>query len=148
MKYEKSCGAVVYHKEKDKIHLLLLKHIHGGHWSFPKGHVEQGENEHQTATREIKEETGLSIAFCNGFRHSVRYSPKQDVSKQVVYFLGETKSTSYKRQEEEISEIRWVDINNAEKMVTYKNDKQLINKVKMYLNLGDDNLELNCRSNA
>lgn len=138
MKYEKSCGAVVYHKEQGKINLLLLRHNHGGHWSFPKGHVEQGENEYQTATREIKEETGLSVDFRDGFRHSVRYSPKQDVSKLVVYFLGETKSTDYKRQEEEISEIRWVDLNRAQDMVTFQNDKQLITKVKAYF--GEDEL--------
>ena len=58
---EKSCGALVYRKKQDKVELLLIKHRNGGHWSFPKGHVESGENEYQTALREIKEETGLDL---------------------------------------------------------------------------------------
>ena len=40
MSYEKSCGAVVFRKYHGNIELLLIKHVVGGHWSFPKGHVE------------------------------------------------------------------------------------------------------------
>ena len=61
MKHEKSCGALVYRKHGDRTELLLIKHRFGGHWSFPKGHVELGENEFQTALREVKEETGLDV---------------------------------------------------------------------------------------
>ena len=67
---EKSCGALVYRKRKEKYELLLIKHKSGGHWSFPKGHVESGENELQTALREIKEETGLDVRLMDGFRQS------------------------------------------------------------------------------
>ena len=40
MKKEKSCGAIVY-REKDGVEILLIKHKNGGHWAFPKGHVEK-----------------------------------------------------------------------------------------------------------
>ena len=59
--YEKSCGAIVFHRFKDGIKVLLVKNRNGKYWSFPKGHVEKGESEHQTAAREIKEETGLEV---------------------------------------------------------------------------------------
>ena len=68
---EKSCGALVYRKKQDRLELLLIRHKNGGHWSFPKGHVETGETEPQTALREIKEETGLDVGLCEGFRQSV-----------------------------------------------------------------------------
>ena len=61
MKREKSCGAVVYRYNNDVLEVLLIRHRFGGHWSFPKGHVEEGENEFQTALREVKEETGLTM---------------------------------------------------------------------------------------
>ena len=61
MRREKSCGAIVYREGHGQIELLLIKHRFGGHWSFPKGHMESGETEVQTALREVKEETGLSI---------------------------------------------------------------------------------------
>ena len=50
--YEKSCGAIVFHRFKDGIKVLLVKNRNGKYWSFPKGHVEKGESEHQTAARE------------------------------------------------------------------------------------------------
>ena len=61
MKREKSCGAIVFRKNGSSYDIVLLRHKFGGHWSFPKGHVELGENEFRTATREVKEETGIFI---------------------------------------------------------------------------------------
>lgn len=131
---EKSCGALVYRKKQDKYELLLIKHRCGGHWSFPKGHVEAGENELQTALREIKEETGLDVRLHEGFRQSVEYFPKPHVKKQVVYFLGSPKSDdTVTRQEEEISEYRWCLLDEADGYVTFKNDKNLINAAKRFL---------------
>lgn len=130
---EKSCGALVYRKKQDKYELLLIKHRYGGHWSFPKGHVEQGENELQTALREIKEETGLDVNLREGFRQSVEYYPKPHVKKQVVYFLGYPENDTVKKQEEEISEYRWCPLEQADSMVTFKNDKNLISQAKKFL---------------
>lgn len=133
MKYEKSCGALVYRKRQDEIEILVLKHRYGGHWSFPKGHVEGNETEHETALREVKEETGLSIDLVCGFRHSVEYYPRPNTKKQVVYFLGYAQDDTTRRQEEEISEIRWIPLRSAHREVTFKNDKNLINQAKQFL---------------
>ncbi|MDD5920572.1 MAG: NUDIX domain-containing protein [Oscillospiraceae bacterium] len=135
MKREKSCGAVVYRYNNDVLELLLIRHRFGGHWSFPKGHVEEGENEFQTALREVKEETNLSIRLRDGFRESVEYFPKPYIKKQVVYFLGLSLGDTPKRQEEEISELRWVPIDDAERMVTFANDKNLISRSREYLKI-------------
>ena len=126
MRLEKSCGALVYRRNREQIELLLIKNRYGGHWSFPKGHVEGRETEVQTALREGKEETGLDISLQSGFRHAVEYFPRPYVKKQVVYFLGEATSNDLHMQEEEISRIIWMDIHKAYHMVTFKNDKNLI----------------------
>ena len=133
MTQEKSCGALVYRKRGENIQLLLLRHKMGGHWSFPKGHVEDGETEAQTALREVREETGLNIMLLDGFREIVRYSPRPGVSKDVVYFLGYAEDSRTVRQEEEISEIRWVNIGGISNYLTYDNDRMLIRGVKRYL---------------
>ena len=130
MSYEKSCGAVVFRKYHGYIELLLIKHVVGGHWSFPKGHVEPGETEEQTALREIKEETGIDVELNTSFREVVSYSPKRDTTKDVIYFLGKAKTFQYTPQEEEIAQIKWVEINLAHSFLTYDNDKQLVNKAK------------------
>lgn len=135
MKREKSCGALVVRKNGESYDLVLLRHRFGGHWSFPKGHVEAGENERQTALREVREETGLTIRLLDGFRESVEYFPKPGVKKQVVYFLGEALGDKLVRQEEEISELKWASIAEADGLVTFANDKRLIRLAKKRLGL-------------
>ena len=130
MLHEKSCGAIVYRRFHGNIEILLIKHINSGHWSFPKGHVEGDETELETARREIKEETGLDVILDQTFRETVSYSPKRDTQKVVVYFLALARNYDYVPQEEEIAEIRWVDIARATHMLTYENDKTIVNKAR------------------
>ena len=130
MAYEKSCGAIVFRKYHGNTELLLIKHVVGGHWSFPKGHMEAGETERETALREIKEETGIDVDLVTDFREVVSYSPKRDTMKDVIYFIGKAKNFIYTPQEEEIAQIKWVELNLAHSFLTYDNDKQLVNKAK------------------
>ena len=130
MLHEKSCGAIVYRRFHGNIEILLIKHINSGHWSFPKGHVEGDETELETARREIKEETGLDVILDQTFRETVSYSPKRDTQKIVVYFLALARNYDFVPQEEEIAEIRWVDIVRAARMLTYENDKTIVNKAR------------------
>lgn len=136
MKYEKSCGVIVYRKHEQQVDLLLIKNRYGGHWSFPKGHVEGAETEEQTALREVKEETGLEVDLQAGFRQTVEYFPKPNVRKQVVYFLGEAKSSRVKMQKEEISRALRADIRRAFNIVTFENDKHLIWMAQQRLKTG------------
>ena len=127
---EKSCGAIVYRKHHGNTEILLIKHVNSGHWSFPKGHVEGAETEVETATREIKEETGLDVIIDSTFRETVSYSPKKDTQKTVVYFIAKAKNFDYTPQEEEISDIKWVEIGHALTILTYENDRSIVNKSK------------------
>ena len=130
MLHEKSCGAIVYRRFHGNVEILLIKHINSGHWSFPKGHVEGDETELETARREIKEETGLDVILDQTFRETVSYSPKRDTQKIVVYFLALARNYDFVPQAEEIAEIRWVDIARATSMLTYENDKTIVNKAR------------------
>jgi 8-oxo-dGTP pyrophosphatase MutT (NUDIX family) len=134
MLYEKSCGALVYRRVDGRIDFLILRHMLGGHWSFPKGHVESGETEPETALREVREETGLNISLMPDFRRQVSYSPRTGVSKDVVYFLGYAEDSHTTRQEEEISEIRWVSASKCHEYLTYQNDRQLLSSARDFLN--------------
>ena len=58
--YQKSCGAVVYKKENEKIKILCILQRQSKTYSVPKGHMEAFETEKETAKREIFEEIGLS----------------------------------------------------------------------------------------
>jgi 8-oxo-dGTP pyrophosphatase MutT (NUDIX family) len=130
MKYEKSCGAIVYRKYHGNVQILLIKHVNSGHWSFPKGHMEYGESETQTAIREIMEETSVEVALDTTFRETVTYSPKRGTYKVVVYFLARAKSLSLVPRVGEISEIRWVDVDYAKRILAYDNDRAIVTKAQ------------------
>ena len=130
---EKSCGGIVYRKYHGNIELLLVKHVKGGFWSFPKGHTEEGETEIETAKREILEETGIEVLIDSSFRETVVYSPKKGVKKNVIYFLAKAVSHDIKPQDGEISQINWVELSRADKVLTYDTDKQLAKMVKPHI---------------
>ncbi|MCH5324084.1 MAG: NUDIX domain-containing protein [Eubacterium sp.] len=130
---EKSCGGIVYRKFHGNTEILLIKHIKSGYWSFPKGHVEDGETEEETAAREIKEETDIDVMIDPGFREVVTYSPRRDSVKNVVYFVARAKSFDFTPQEDEIAEIRWIEIDQAHNFLYYDNDKVTANKAKSFI---------------
>lgn len=118
---EKSCGAVIIKENK----VLLVKH-NLGHISFPKGHVEVGETEEETAFREVLEETGLEVEIDSSIKKTITYSPKENVIKDVVYFKAKVKKGIVKPQIEEISEVIWSNINEALNLITHKEDKEVL----------------------
>ncbi len=136
MTYEKSCGGIVYRKFHGNTEILLIKHIKSGYWSFPKGHVENGETEEETAKREIKEETGIDVYIDSGFRETVTYSPRKDAKKRRLCILSPVQEIMITPpQLEEISEIRWVGIGQAHNLLVYDNDKLIVNKAKSFIAL-------------
>ena len=134
MTFEKSCGALVIHfDENDEAQILMIKHVSGGHRSFPKGHVEAGESEIMTAEREVFEETSIRIHIRESFRHNVFYSPMPGVKKEVVYFLAYSKYTNARPQEGEVAEVEWVPLKDAEGYLTHENDKHVLRNAISYV---------------
>ena len=123
MNFEKSCGALVVRREQDQYYILMIRHKAGGNRSFPKGHVEEGETEYETALREVMEETSSRIAIVSDFRATVNYRPSPGVMKEVVYFLAFTTSADIKAREGEIAEVEWVPLEKAEACLAHDNDK-------------------------
>lgn len=135
--YQKSCGAVIYRREAEsgKIEYLLLKQRKSGTWSFPKGHMERGESERETALREIYEETGLTLTLHENFRETVSYVISDLIIKTNVFFIAENFAESFAKPvipPAEISEYRWADADEARKLLTQSYD-DLIDKTGSYL---------------
>ena len=125
MKYEKSCGAVIFRKADDW-NVLLIRHTKGRHISFPKGHVEAGEMESQTAEREILEETGLRVRVDRRFRAENRYNIRPDIQKLVVIFAATTEQAQITPQPEEIAEAFWLPVEQAAERLTYERDRKIM----------------------
>jgi len=122
---EKSCGAVIW-REQDGGHAYLLVRHKGGHWSFPKGHVEENETEAETALREILEETGLDTQIDTSFREVVSYYPKPGVIKDVIFFLATPLGGTEQAQESEISQLGWFTFREARPLVTFATDEDVL----------------------
>jgi len=131
-KEEKSCGAVIWREEGGQRQYLLARH-NGGHWSFPKGHVENEETEEETALREILEETGLNARIDTSFRHQVTYSPKPGVIKDVIFFIATPTGGSERPQEAEISQLEWFSFQEAAERITYATDEEILLAAEAYL---------------
>ena len=106
--------------------MYLLEKMIQGHYALCKGHVEGNETEKQTAAREIKDETGLDVAFYGNFRETVEYSPYSGCVKEVVYFIAEANTTVTRRQPEEVSELMWMDYDQAMRFITFESDRQIL----------------------
>ena len=129
MKYERSCGAVVY-TLRDGQRLYLVEHTPSGKYVLPKGHVEAGETEQETALREIKEETNLEVALDCSFREIAVYSPKPNVEKAVVFFLAQPLTWDLIPQPGEVVSLAWLPFEEAEPIMTYSAIRQVLIKAE------------------
>ena len=132
MKLEKSCGAIVIRNNNNIIETLIIRML-GGHWSYPKGHVEPNETEIETAIREVKEETNLDVTIDTRFREMTTYSPKPEVLKDVIYFIGIAKNNDVKIQDTELSDAKWVTLDEALEYITFDEDKKILKKAKKFI---------------
>lgn len=114
----------------------LVLHYEEGHWDLPKGHVEQGETEEETALRELREETGIQDAeLKNGFRGKISYSYTrngQKYFKDVYFYLAESPNKTITLSDEH-TDFQWLSFEKAYKIVTHKNSKELLRKAEEFL---------------
>jgi 8-oxo-dGTP pyrophosphatase MutT (NUDIX family) len=135
MREQKSAGIVLFRNDSDKNEFLLLNYPQG-HWDFIKGKVEEGEMSHETASRETKEETGITnIEFVDGFEESVEYDfrfKKEDIHKKVIFFLAKTNEKNIKLSHEH-NDYLWLEYNDALKKTTFENAKNVLTKANEFL---------------
>ncbi len=93
MPIERLGGAVVYAKHEGGIYFALVHDVFG-HWTLPKGHIEEGEENEKGAARAVSEEIGIPLEICEklGDNEYVASHPEKGKHrKQVIYFLAEAK---------------------------------------------------------
>ncbi len=105
--FEKSCGVLPYRRVNGQQEFLLVFETYSKCWSLPKGHIEAGETDVQTALRELYEETGLTATLDTSRCASIEYPISNFARKQVAFFLGEVAGVP-KVREGEIDKFKWV----------------------------------------
>lgn len=137
MRHQRSYGIIPLRRQSEGWETLLVQH-YAGHWSFPKGHSNPGEQPRQTAERELSEETGLKV---------VRYlveQPQEEhyqfqfegelIEKSVLYFLAEV-AGEVNIQPEEIADSRWLPLDQAQEWITFSQAKHICQQVRAVLSL-------------
>ena len=105
--FHKSCGVLPYRIVDGRKEFLLIFEQFSQCWSIPKGHMEAGETEVETALRELFEETGLTVQLDTSKSAVIEYPISPVGRKQVVFYLGEVSGTPRTR-EGEIEGFKWV----------------------------------------
>ncbi|MDN7025896.1 NUDIX domain-containing protein [Methanoculleus sp. FWC-SCC1] len=131
MPREKSCGAVVFRRNRETEYLLLQ--YEAGHWDLVKGHGRRSEKEVETVLRELEEETGITDArFVPEFREGVHYFFRRrghTVYKEVIYYLIETRQHDVVLSDEHI-DYRWLPYRQAIRAITFRNSQEVVRKAQ------------------
>ena len=125
LKKEKSCGCIIIKNKK----VLLVYEKNRNFWGFPKGHMEDGENEIETALREVKEEVGLDVEIDKDRRYTLNYVIRDEIDKTTVLYIAKAKNEEIVMQENEIENIRWCSFEEALNTLTFDNWKEMFKKV-------------------
>ena len=134
MQYIKSCGFIAYKTLKNTNYYLVIRSLNGD-VGFPKGHMETGESEIETAIRELKEETNIEVNVTDGFRRQIEYPMpgRPDTIKQSVYFLGECISNHIICQETEVENADFIPFSEALELLTFEDTKKMLKDAEVFL---------------
>jgi 8-oxo-dGTP pyrophosphatase MutT (NUDIX family) len=113
---------------------LILTHEH--RWQLPKGWIDEGESPAETAVREVREEAGVDaevVAPLGDIEY--RYVSKYDsepvrVRKRVHVFLLRYTGGSTDDHDDEVIEARWVEIGEAEAMLSFEDERRMMAKAR------------------
>jgi bis(5'-nucleosidyl)-tetraphosphatase len=136
---ERAAGFVLFRTtQHDHRQYLLLRHCNDGHWAFPKGRLEAGENEFDAAVREISEETNIQrLRSIPGFRETSQYRLQRNgkqISKTVAYYLAETSQCDVSLSAEHM-DFRWVGFDDAVALLTYDESRRILGEADRLLEL-------------
>jgi 8-oxo-dGTP diphosphatase len=117
-------------KYKDKI--LILKRspessIHPNKWAFPGGKVEKDEELIEALSREIQEETGLTITNKKTYISDYTYPRPDNTSTIGICFLVETNNNQVNLNNE-FTEYKWIfpkDIKNFDHVENLDNEVKI-----------------------
>ncbi|MBI4063141.1 MAG: NUDIX domain-containing protein [Elusimicrobia bacterium] len=131
MNFEYSAGGVLY--DQSKILLIEVENLQGKVvWTFPKGHIETGEDARMAALREVEEETGYVSEIIRELPRVSYHFMRGGilVRKTVRWFLMRPKDLKEIKTKDEVRRVNWSDLSKAEDKLIYPSDLHLLRVVR------------------
>jgi 8-oxo-dGTP pyrophosphatase MutT (NUDIX family) len=97
---------------------------------LPKGHLDEGETAVQAATREVREETGVTAEPIQELGE-VRYwyvRNRRRVAKSVYFFLFRYVSGDPADHDDEVLEARWMELAEACEALSYQGEREMVGR--------------------
>lgn len=121
----RAAGVVLWRPSSRGPQLLIVHRPRRKDWSLPKGKLDPGEHVVVAAVRETIEETGHTPILSAPLpRQRYRVLGR---TKTVDYWLAQSDGKAPFVPDDEIDEVRWVTLGQAESMLTYARDFRLVN---------------------
>ncbi|HET7902646.1 MAG TPA: NUDIX domain-containing protein [Candidatus Nanopelagicales bacterium] len=121
-----AAGAVLVRDGAEGPEVAVVHRPHRSDWSLPKGKLEPGERHEVAAVREAFEETGVRCAL--GPSLGQRTYEVAGVPKRVRWWRATVLSESPREPDHEIDDIRWVAPAVARHLLTYDDDRDLVDR--------------------
>jgi 8-oxo-dGTP diphosphatase len=122
-----AAGGVVLRRDEDrKTRVAVIHRPKYMDWSLPKGKLEPKEDWKDAALREVEEETGFR---CEAILElpPVSYLDRKARRKLVRYWLMKPLKGKF-RPHGEVDELRWVTRKEADELLTYDHDRDLVRR--------------------
>src|SRR5512134_1140310 len=129
-----SAGGVAFRWRDSEPEIAIVSVRPKLRWQLPKGIVDEGESPQVTAVREVREEAGVEtvliklIETIEYWYRSVKYEKPVRYHKFVHFYLLEYRSGDVSQHDHEIEEARWVSLDEAIKMLEFKNERDVVAK--------------------
>ncbi|XP_067887922.1 bis(5'-nucleosyl)-tetraphosphatase [asymmetrical] isoform X2 [Heterodontus francisci] len=140
----RACGLIIFRRlnaglvsKPQEIEFLLLQTSYGQHhWTPPKGHVDPGEDDLQTALRETEEEAGLKSKDFNvldGYKKEMEYKVNNS-PKTVIYWLAELKDYNIEiKLSDEHQTFCWLNVEEACKLAKYREMQEALREAHQFI---------------
>jgi 8-oxo-(d)GTP phosphatase len=124
----RAAGGLVTREGQHGLEVAVVHRPAYDDWSFPKGKLDDGEDELACALREVHEETDLRCKVLRDLG-GITYVDGQSRPKVVRYWHMRPKKGETLRASHEIDDARWVPIAVAEPLLSYTHDRTLLRRL-------------------
>lgn len=134
-----SAGGVGFRRRDARIEVALISTGARPRWQLPKGIVGKNEREEDAAQREVREEAGITtelitlIEKIEYWYFATRRDGRVRFHKHVNFYLLRYVSGDTSDHDHEVNEARWVEIGEAQKMLAFKNEKNVVARAQQMI---------------